>query len=363
MIVLGRLMRTLRLHVRRVSWGAVFAAWLLHMAGTWLLLAWAGEAKLIGWDAFPYWYMTTATTIGYGDLTPGSPAGRYVVALFVMPGAVALFASVLAKTSATLLNFWRRHQVGKMSYDEMQGHTVLVGWRGRESARLVQLLLADSSTDDEGLVLVAEGLAENPLPELMRFVAIESYADCEGYERAATTRAARIIVHTGNDDQTLAAVFAVMAHSPETSQQPADRTAVAHSARAHVVAHFETDAVARLVQNHYPHVECTRPLHVDVIARAAQDAGSSLVAGEWLCSGGPTQFSLLVPRDAPTLHAGKLAAAFRQQSALWIGYRDAGAPVLNPDDGAQVPGGALLYYLADQRIDGARFAWPSLASG
>ena len=352
MFVLGRLIRALRQHVRRVSWGVVLAALALHMAGTWLLLAWAGEAKLLGSDAFVYWYMTTATTIGYGDLSPGTTAGRYVVALFVMPGAVALFASVLAKGSATLLRFWKRHQVGKMSYDDMQGHTVLVGWHGRESEQLVALLLSDRNTDDEGIVLVARGLAENPLPERMRFVAVESYADCESYERASIARAARIIVHTGNDDQSLAAVFAVMAHAP-----------AAGVAQAHVVAHFETEAVARLVRNHYPHVECTRPLHVDVIARAAQDAGSSLVAGEWLSSGGPTQFSLLVPMDCPLLHAGKLAAAFRQQSALWIGYRDAGAPVLNPDDAAQVPAGALLYYLADQRIDGARLAWPSLAVG
>ena len=356
MFLLGRLVRTLRQHVRRISWAAVLAALALHMAGTWLLLAAAGEVQLLGWGAFAYWYMTTATTIGYGDLLPATSAGRYVVALFVMPGAVALFASVLAKASASVLNFWRRHQMGKMRYDEMQGHTVLVGWQGRESARLVQLLLSDSSTDDEGIVLVAVGVAENPLPEQIRFVAIESYADSDGYARAAVRNAARIIVHTGNDDQSLAAVFAVMAQAPAPG-------AMAPGAAAHVVAHFETEAVARLVQNHYPHVECTRPLHVDVIARAAQDAGSSLVASEWLSSSGSTQFSLLVPSDAPMLNAGKLAAAFRQQSALWIGYRDAGAPVLNPRDGAQVPAGALLYYLANQRIDSQHFAWPSLAAG
>ena len=357
MYVLGRLIRTLRLHVRRVSWGVVLAALALHMASTWALLAAAGETKLIGSSTFAYWYMTTATTIGYGDLTPGTAAGRYVVALFVMPGAVALFASVLAKTSAMLLNFWKRHQVGSMSYDDMQGHTVLVGWRGRESARLVELLLGDAYTNDEGIVLLARDVADNPLPDQMRFVAIESYADCDSYKRASIARAARIIVHTGNDDQTLAAVFAVMAHAPAAGLQETG------ARQPHVVAHFETEAVARLVRNHYPHVECTRPLHVDVIARAAQDAGSSLVVGEWLSSSGSTQFSLRVPPGCAMLLAGKVAAAFRQQSGLWIGYRDTGALVLNPDDAAQVPAGALLYYLADQRIDGARLAWPSLAVG
>lgn len=173
MIVLGRIWRSIRTQVRKVSWGVVAAALLLHMAGTYALMLLAGEAKLIAADTFLYFYMTTATTIGYGDLTPGTTLGRHLVALFVMPGGVALFASVLAKTSATLLTFWKRHQMGTINYDDMQGHTVLVGWRGRESQRLVKLLLADCSTDDEGIVLVAEGLAENPMPDAIRFVAID----------------------------------------------------------------------------------------------------------------------------------------------------------------------------------------------
>lgn len=350
MFVLGRLLRTLRAHVRRVSWGVVFAAFVLHMGTAWLLLAAAGETKLLGADAFPYWYMTTATTIGYGDLSPGTTAGRYVVGFFVMPGAVALFASVLAKSSASLLDFWKRHQVGRMAYTDLRGHTVLVGWRGRESARLVQLLLSDCSTDDEGIVLVAEGVAENPLPERMRFVAVESYAEFDGYARAALAQAARVIVHCGNDDQTLAAVFAVTAQLDD-------------AAPVHVVAHFDGDTAARLVQRHCPRVECTRPLHVDVIARAAQDAGSSLVATQWLCAGGATQFSLAVPAGLPPLAAGRIAAAFRAQSALWVGYLapGAGEPVLNPDERERIGAGAVLYYLANQRIDAARIAWPSLA--
>lgn len=348
MIVLGKLYRSLRGHLRRISWGVVAAALAMHMSATWLLLAAAGEAKLLGWDSFVYYYVTTASTIGYGDLSPGSAAGRWVAALFVMPGAIALFASILAKTSASLLNFWKRHQVGKMSYEDLRGHTVLIGWHGRESQRLVQLLLADANTDDEGIVLVAEGLAENPLPEQIRFVAVDSYADCGEYERAALAGAARVIVHAADDDRSLAAVFAVMAQKPS----------------AHIVAHFESEAVARLVHSHYPHVECTRPLHVDVIARAAQDAGSSLVAGEWLGAGGPTQFSLQVPAAAAPVRAGKLAAAFRNEAALWIGYRDGrtAAPVLNPPDHVEIAPGTLLYYLADARIDGARLPWASLAA-
>lgn len=349
MPLLARLYSAIRVHLREISWMALLVALVLHVATSWALLAAAGEAELTAPGAFGYFYMTTATTIGYGDLTPASAAGRYLVALFVMPVAVGLFAAVLGKASAGLMHFWKRHQRGEMSYHDMRGHTVLIGWRGRESERLVQLLLADTHTDDEGIVLIAEGLDANPLPEQIRFVAVSSYADCDQYARAAIARAARVIVHTGSDSQSLAAVFAVMASSPA----------------GHVVAHFEGEAAATLVRSHHPQVECTRPLDVDVIARAAQDAGSSLVANEWLTAGGPTQFSVRVPGDAPVLEAGKLAAAFRRHSALWVGYRasTATAPVLNPADDQHVPAGAQLYYLADRRIESGQLSWTALAAG
>lgn len=349
MPLIGRLYRAMRAHLRKVTWSVLLTAMTLHVALCWLLLAWAGEAELTGWDAFPYYYMTTATTIGYGDLSPSSRAGRYIAAFVLMPVAIGLLAAALGKGSAAVMEFWKRHQRGEMSYHEMRGHTVLVGWRGRESARLVQLLLADTETDDEGLVLVAEGLEASPLAGKGRFVAVDSYADCDDYPRAAVEHAARVIVHTGSDAQSLAAVFAVMSFKTG----------------AHVVAHFDGPAAADLVHQHYPQVECTRPLDVDVIARAAQDAGSSLVANEWLTNGGPTQFSLRIPDDAPTLSAARLAAAFREHSALWVGFRDPGAsaPVLNPGDDQRIKAGAQLYYLADHRIEGQRLAWSSLAAG
>ncbi|QSX78123.1 potassium channel family protein [Agrilutibacter solisilvae] len=337
MIVIGRLVRSLRRHMRRVSWTAVFLAYLAHLLLTWALLALAGESKLVAPDAFPYYYMTTATTIGYGDLSPSTTAGRYIVAFLLMPGAVALFAAILTKTSASLLLFWKRHLMGKMSYD-MQGHTVLVGWRGAESVRLVQLLLSDTATDDEGIVLVAEGLSENPLPDQIRYIAVPSYADGAGYQRASLPQAGRVIVHTASDDQTLVAVLAIKALKPT----------------CHVVAHFDSTSALNLVQAHHPDVECTRPLTVEIIARAAQDPGSSLVTLDVLSASdaGTTQFSIEVPAGVQG-SIGELATAFRNEGAILLGYRASGRvpPQINPPADTRIGPGATLYYLRDCRLE------------
>lgn len=338
MIVLGRVFRSLRQHIRRVSWGAVFLAFLVHMFATWTLLALAGETELVAWTVFPYYYMTTATTIGYGDFSPSTTAGRFLVGFLLMPGAVALFAAVLAKTSATLLVYWKRHLMGKMSYGHLQGHTILVGWRGAESVRLVHLLLSDTATDDEGIVLVAEGLAENPMPDHIRFVAVDTYADSAAYARAALASAGRVIVHAPNDDLSLAAVLAIKAVGPS----------------CHVVAHFEGAAAANLVQAHHPDVECTRPMSAEIIARAAQDPGSSLVTLDLLSASdlGTTQFSLKLPagQEHPI---GHLAATFREAGAILLGFRvaDSLQPRINPPPATPVPSGATLYYLSAMRLD------------
>jgi len=334
MWVLGRLGRALARHVRRVSWLAVVLALLAHMLLTWGLLALAGEDTLVPANAFPYYYMTTATTIGYGDLSPQTTFGRMVVAFLLMPGAVAFFAAVLTKTSTGLATYWRRHREGRMSYDEMEGHTVLVGWRGAESERLVRLLLSDTATDDEGLVLIAAESAENPMPDKMRFVATRSYADSDVYARAAIATADRIIVNTSTDDQTLAAVLGVMAHRP----------------RAHVVAHFEDDSALALVRGHYPQVECTRPMSAEVIARAAQDPGSSALTFDLLSAeSGMTQFSLAMPVAST---AAEVAACLKRNGAMLLGVRDhaGGDIVLNPADNYAVAGGAVIYYLAAARV-------------
>lgn len=236
--------------------------------------------------------------------------------------------------------------MGKMAYDALRGHTILIGWQGAASTRLLELLLSDTATDDEGVVLVAEGIAENPMPDHMRFVAAESYTHTEVYQRAGIAGAARVIVNPPSDDQTLAAVFALMAHAPA----------------AHVVAHFDSASAARLVNHHYPAIECTRPMTAEILARAAQDPGSAAITAELLSvDDGPTQFSLAVPADAQVLEYSMLAADFSQRGALLLGLRTPESGLrLNPPAGTPVAAGAMLYYLAEQRVPAHAIAWQTL---
>ncbi len=141
MPLLLKLVRLLGLRLKRLSWALFGLLLVVHGFSSWYLMAWAGEAHLTDPVQWVYYYMVTATTIGYGDLSPQSPTGRLAAAVWLLPGAVALFASFLGKISAGLYDFWRRSLMGKLDYAQMRGHTILVGWHGEATERMVDLLL------------------------------------------------------------------------------------------------------------------------------------------------------------------------------------------------------------------------------
>lgn len=172
------------------------------------------------------------------------------------------------------------------------------------------------------------------MPDHMRVIAAESYTHTDVYLRAGIAGAARVIVNPPSDDQTLAAVFALMAHAP----------------RAHTMAHLDSGSAAWLVNCHYPAIECTRPMTAEILARAAQDPGSAAITAELLSvDDGPTQFSLAVPADGDPLDYRVVAADFSQRGALLLGLRTPdGALRLNPPAHTAVPAGTMLYYLAEQ---------------
>lgn len=340
-----RLMRAFHRHLALMSWGALFGIVLLHSLVSWELMVLAGEEKLVTFTDWFYYYVVTATTIGYGDLSPQTPAGRWIAVLWLLPGGVTLFAMFIGKATTGLIDTWRRRAMGKHSYPGMSGHTVIVGWMGRDTLRMLDLLSQDSTTDDEGIVLVALEEMENPRPEHIRFVRVDSLADPVCYQRAGIAAAARIIVNAASDEQTLAAAFAVLANKPH----------------GHVVVTFERCETCAVLKAHYPVVECVLPLHVEVMVRAAQDAGSSAIAAELLSvARGATQFSVRVPAQSQGLGYGKLFNVFKHELGVTLLGYTAGVgaqPRLNPPDSDRVAANATLYYIADQRVDPARINW------
>ena len=92
---IASLLRRVYLSLSELAWSALFILLVIHLAASYLLFMLAGEGDLVGNPIdFLYYYMVTATTVGYGDLSPKSGFGRIIAVLFVLPGGIAIFAIV-----------------------------------------------------------------------------------------------------------------------------------------------------------------------------------------------------------------------------------------------------------------------------
>ena len=222
------------LAIADLTWSVLALAALLHASISWALFAWAGDTALTD-DLvdFAYFYVTTATTVGYGDLSPSSEGGREVALTFVLPGSIALFTAFLGKAVADLGGFWRRRMHGGGDYSGRTGHTIVVGWQGARSRQLVAML-SDECARDERTILLAPALEANPMPDRVDFVLAEGLSSLADYERAGSRGARSVIVRGDTDDDTLAATLAARAAAPG----------------AHIVAYFEDEGAASLIVRH-----------------------------------------------------------------------------------------------------------------
>ena len=344
---LHRTLRFFNLHFLRLSWFALFWALIIHFALSMILMYWVDERDILA-DWF-YFYITTATTIGYGDLSPASYGGRVLAAFFIMPGAVVLFAGFLGKLSSFFIDIWRRDMQGKGDYSSLSNHVVILGWHTRDTSRMIELIFGDARREDRQVVLCTTEEMENPFPDKILFVRGDSLKSEEMLNRAGIEQAARIIVLRDSDDETLSTCL----------------TLAATATQAHIVAWFNEFSMARLLKKHCPEIECHSSISVELLVRSAQDPGSYRLQGQLLSTlEGPTQFSVQVPESFKGASFGRVLKYFKtEHEAIVLGVADSitGDDLqLNPSSDVAIIAGQLLYYMADLRILSQDVDWSEI---
>lgn len=338
--------------IATLSWGVLGLCFAAHALLSYGLFTAAGEGDLVASPiTFIYFYMTTATTVGYGDLSPGGDAGRLVNTLVVLPGSIALFTVLLGKAVAGMSAFWRRRLQGLGDFSERSGHTLVVGWQGARSRRIIEGLLDDVQQGGAPrIMLLARGLDSNPMPDTIDFVAVDQLGDRAGFARAGAVGAQTIIIRGADDDETLAATLAGHSAAPN----------------AHIVAHFQEDSAADLIRHQLPGVEVISSIAAGLLVRAARDPGASQLAALMFADQTvDTAYSLRVPEGAgPLTYVDVMLAFKRQYSLTLIGLcRDAERKVdLNCAADCTVSAGDTLFYIADRRADLARIDWAAMAA-
>ena len=258
---------------------------------SWLLLATINGEKISNGDIFWYFYVTTATTVGYGDYSPTTEIGRLVTVLWIMPGGIALFTTTIAKVVQQIADKWGKRMRGYASYENLSEHIIILGWHGLKTRRMVEHIRGDENSKDSEIVLCAAQDIENPMPDQVKFVRSTALNTPDLLTRASIKSALYIIAQGHDDNETLSAALGAAAVNPE----------------AHMVAYFDQQSVADLLKLHCANAECNVSLSIEMMVRSAQDPGSSRVQRQLLSTlEGPTQFSLRVPENAAAVNYGTL---------------------------------------------------------
>jgi voltage-gated potassium channel len=345
-----RLLRRFYGRLEAMSWPLLAVLVTVHFCVSFVLMLVLGESALTDLRTFWYFYVTTATTVGYGDYAPQTGAGRLATTLLIMPGGILLLTAALAKFAQGLIDRWRASMRGNADLSELEGHILVLGWLGRRSQRMVQLLQADPSEEREIVVLAHQ--PENPDPPRVRFVSCELLSDPEALAQAGIAGASLVIAMGRDDHETLSAALSAGAINPE----------------AHLVAFFVDQAPADILQMHCRHAESIVSMSIENTVRAAQDPGASRLVRQLVSSleGQANVYRLVVPGAAATgsMAFWPLLVHFKQQhdATLIAVHREGEEVNLNPAADLCVHGGDDLYLIARQRLTPDDVAWDSVSA-
>jgi len=153
-----------------------------------------------------YWAVTTASTVGYGDITPSNTAGR-LIAMGVMLSVVPLIGAVFAVMSARIVEFRIRGLFAMNKILPKDGHTVVLGFQAETRIVLEELRLAK-----EAVVVVAE-VEDDLLPADVPLIKGDP-SEASLLERAALKTARQALITAETDGAVLEIAIAARHLAP-----------------------------------------------------------------------------------------------------------------------------------------------------
>jgi voltage-gated potassium channel len=149
-----------------------------------------------------YWAITTATTVGYGDVVPKNTSGR-VVAVLVMLTTIPLFASAFAMFAGTVAASHLRRLLGVVRHDTTADEVIVFGMHPTVPKIASTLLEAGRR------VVVVADVERDSLPDAVHHIAADPTSE-HAIRRSHPERAGQLLLTGASDADVL--VTAVLIH-------------------------------------------------------------------------------------------------------------------------------------------------------
>ncbi|GAB3507380.1 ion channel [Amycolatopsis cihanbeyliensis] len=300
--------------------------------------AWPLLALAEGWGSeivqpanYWWWFVVTASTVGYGDFYPES-AGGHIVGVYVIVGGIATLTTIFTRLATVLENARGRRMQGAITVDA-SGHTVLLGYTAGRTERIVDQLLAEDA--GQVVVCVWDDVGSHPMPDREVDFVRGELTEREVLERAGVHRARCVLVDARDDNEALA-VAVTVDHVTDG---------------AHVVVTLRDMARVSLIQYVDESIRCVQWHTPRMITEELQSPGIAEVYAELMTHGGTNTYSATLPESLGSVRVGDCQTALgRTHGAIVLAARADGELMVNPSWQTELPAGAILYYVAPRRL-------------
>ncbi|MCP4321718.1 MAG: two pore domain potassium channel family protein, partial [Alteromonadales bacterium] len=207
-----RISRLFKRLARHLNWPAMLFLVVAQTTITYLLFFLAGESDLVNHPLeFFYYNMVVVSTVGFGDFSPITHAGKLIVSFWQIPSGLIIFTSFIGKVTQLFINIARRNMNGTNDFYHYDDHILLLCWDDHSTRQIVKLILGDKKRQKRQILLCVTDDMENPFPDNMdvSFIRLRTFSDKKELERVAISKAQRIIVDGKSDDETLSIALSI----------------------------------------------------------------------------------------------------------------------------------------------------------
>ena len=206
-----------------------------------------------------WWSIVTVTTVGYGDISPATPAGR-VLAIALMFSGIGLLAAFSATIASVFVDRKIKDDLG-MTIHKQRDHIIICEWN-YQTKDIVRDLRNDEQTADVPIILIAD-IERKPMTDSNLYF-IQGEVTDEALAEASVDSARTVVIlgdvnlsPTARDAKAVLTVLAVESINPDayTIVEIAKRSNVQHARNAKadeviVVGQISSGLIARTALNH-----------------------------------------------------------------------------------------------------------------
>ncbi len=298
-----------------------------------------------------WWALVTVTTVGFGDIVPGSSVGRVVGSVLMVCGmfTLALFAGIVSQSLTTSVLNIREEQFRMRPYVD---HIVLCGY-GPGTSMLLDSIAAEFDLDQTNAVVFAAGDRPRDLPPEFHWIAGDPTKESElgkvrlRYASAVIIVGSREVLPQLADAHTILTAFTIrrfLAKYPLDTPRAHPLYMVAEVLDAENVEHARTAGCDEVIE--------TRRLGFDLVAHAVRMPGTAAIMGQLAQNIGHSLYVGEIPPGFvyPVAFAKVSQDLKANLGILVVGIRKECCDTLNPSDDYQVCEGESVVYMATRAV-------------